>query len=69
MGLAFGVGDHLSLRVLLPELEQRLLAEGFVHDAASGPERQLTAALTAAGLGVGRPLALAAALRDGRTVI
>ena len=43
--LAFGMGDHLRLRMLQLQLQQGLLAEGFVHGAAPRPQRQFTPAL------------------------
>ena len=39
------MGQHFSLGMLELQLQQRLLAKGFVHDAASGPEGEFPAAL------------------------
>ena len=35
--LAFGMGDHFGIGMLLLEPQQRLFAEAFVHDAAAWP--------------------------------
>ena len=43
--LAFRMGDHLGLGVVELELEQGLLAEGFMDLAAAGPEGQVPATL------------------------
>ena len=42
---ALRVGNHLSVGMLKLQLEQRLLTEGFMNDAAPGPEGELAAAL------------------------
>ena len=43
--LALGVGEHFSVWVLELQLQQRLLAERFMHDAATGPKGEFPAAL------------------------
>ena len=43
--LALGVGDHLGVRVLDLELDQLLLAEDLVDDAAARPEHHVPAGL------------------------
>ena len=43
--LAFRVGDHFGIGMLKFESEQCFLAEGFVHEAATGPKREVPTAL------------------------
>jgi len=45
MLLAFGVGDHLGPGMLLLQLQQGLLAEGFMHQTTAWPEGEVAAAL------------------------